>query len=186
MEPLSPALLRALLHEGHRPFLSALRFRGAWRVGVFAQSGEGLAVPPLADGFAAELPSGLRPGGWNAGYATPFTHAWWSAAGVWTCVGADGRPLARYEGGVLRTAAGELSSIAGIRLVVDPGWEIRRLVAVGAGGELEVAREEDAAPTVDPSYDWDMLSADLAWLEQMGRSLAEGVGVGVEEEIGGR
>lgn len=176
MYQLSSPAITELLREGHLLCRSALTFQGAWRVGVFAHRGRTLTVPPLLDGFVDPLPQGPLIGGWNASFALGFTHAWWGAAGSWTLVGADGEPTAWLEGGALHTPEGSLPNPKRVRLFVAPGWEFRQVSVLAAYSEVVIAAEEDGAPSVDPAYDRDHLSADTAWLEQLGRSLAEAMG----------
>lgn len=173
---LSSPAIADLLREGYLLCRSALTFQGAWRIGVFAHQGRGLTVPPLLDGFVDPLPSGPLIGGWNAGFATGFTTAWWGGPGAWTAVGADGEAIAWLDGGALHTPEGSLARPRAARLYVAPGWERRQVSVIAGYTEVVIAVEEDAAPAVDPAYDRDHLSADTAWMEQLGQSLAAAIG----------
>ena len=158
----------------------------AWRVGVYAREGRGLRAPPLLDGFAAELPAGPTPGGWNAGYAHGPTHVWWGAGRGWTCAGADGRPVAWTAEDGVHTAQGGIADPLLVVLEVATGWATRRLWVLGAAGAGEILAVDDLTPLVDPSYDRDLLTADLAWLEQLGQGLADALAVGFEVRVGRR
>ena len=161
---------------------SALPFRGMWRVGALRRSGEGLEVPPALDGFVTEAPD-ARDGGWNASFALPFTVAWWRDERGWRAVNGLGEPLAWTEGGALHTPEGTLSHPSSVRLWVAQGWEHRHISARAAQAEVLIAAEDDPAPMVDPAYDADLLSADTAWLEALGASLALALGVPFERLI---
>lgn len=158
---------------------SALPFPGGHRLGLFARAGAGLAVPPLQDGFLPmEQLGALGPvGGWNAGFATAFTHAWWLDS-AWRCVDAAGQPLFWTEGPRLWDRAGG-ASVQGLRVEVSADWTERRLVARGEVDRRLIV-DQDWSPLVDPTYDRDLLSADLAWLLALARSLGAAIGCGVE------
>lgn len=153
---------------------------------LFARDGAGLAVPPLLDGLAAALPEQAILGGWDAGFAGGFDHVWWAESGGWTCVDGRGAPRLWTRGRALHSRAGHLPEVSLIQLLVAPGWVRRSLRARGPAGELPMVDVEDPAPVVDPTYDVDMLGADLAWLEELAASLGAALGAPVEAEIAGR
>ena len=114
-------------------------------------------------------------GAWNAGYAHGHTFAWWAGPGTWRCVDAQGRPIAVLEAGVLRLRGQEIaaSDVDCVELFVAPGWELRGVrVCPFDDAAVEVVRDEDATPAVDPAYDVESLEMDVVWLGAMATSLA--------------
>lgn len=162
---------------------------GHGRVGVLALTHEGTnvlvdawlpssSIAPLVDALRA---AGLhaREGGWDTMYATAHRYAWttdrrgpfevWSPAGL-ECALVDNS---------FRSASARVpvADIASIEPYVSADW-IERGVRLRRrdGTTMTVARDEDHAPQLDPTYDGLNLLADVWWTHALARAVADALG----------
>lgn len=139
---------------------------------------ESASVPVLVDALLAEGHV-ARQGGWDTMYATAHRHAWttdgrgpfevWSPEGLVCSV--------VREVFCAATTRLPVSAIAAVEPYVGDTWVERGVrVRTHDGALVTVARDEDHAPAIDPTYDGLMLMADVGWTHDLARALAVALG----------
>lgn len=136
------------------------------------------AVPELVDALLSEGFE-ARAAGWDTMFATAYRFAWTSdARGPFELWSREGLAC-RIAFGAARTPEAQVpvETIVAVEPFVSGDWIERGVRLRTADGTwVTLARDEDRAPAIDPTYDGLNLMADVAWTHALARAVADRLG----------
>ncbi|MEZ4448780.1 MAG: hypothetical protein R3B09_04805 [Nannocystaceae bacterium] len=127
----------------------------------------------------------LRIGAWNVLYADGWGYAWTEDERPFALWEPQGR-VVELDADALHTRHGRIARrrITAIEARISPSWDEFSVVAIVDGEVDVIARADNPAAALDPTYDGINLMVDAGWTVELGRPLAAALGVAFVDRTG--